>query len=176
MFKYLLIVAVACSSILAIQVKADEVCKDELIAYIEGCKKGLSQAKPNWDHKDIEMLCSDPYLQGKANESDEDKSRRMSLINKTNEDKKKMLLKLNRSKDEIKPCFDAYLAIDPSKDLKDIKMLCLNPYLTPTPNESSDDQVRRKRLIAEFKKNLESAFSKHNELFEKKEKSASGVK
>lgn len=141
-------------------VHAEDISKADLAAFVEGCKHALSQAKPNWDHKDIEMLCSDPYLQGKKNESATDKARRMRLIKKTNEDKERILNAASQSKDDIKPCFDSILATDPGKDLKDVKMLCVNPYLTPTPNESADDQARRKRLINEAEEKKDKMLSK----------------
>lgn len=126
-----------------------KVPKEAMAAYMAGCKKGLAQANSKMDRKDIEMLCSDPFLTGKSNESAQDKARRMKLINKSNEDKEKMTAKFIQSKDDVKPCFDAILANDPSKDLQDVKMLCLNPYLTATQGESEADQARRNRLIKE---------------------------
>lgn len=149
------------SSLVVTQVKAsDKISKSEMAAYMAGCRKGLSQANSNWDRKDIEMLCSDPYLTGKPNESAKDKARRMRLINQTNEAKVKMMSKLIHSKDDIKPCFDAILENDPGKDLKDVKMLCMNPYLTSSPNESSEDQDRRLRLIKESEADKERALEK----------------
>ncbi len=149
MLKCFLIFSYITVSLLGSLASASDLSKEEMNLYLQGCIRGLSQAKTNFDAKDIEMLCSDPYLQGKPNESASDKARRMKLINRTNEDKIRMMSNLTKSKDDIKPCFDSILANDPGADLKDVKMLCMNPYLTPTPDESEDDRSRRTRLIRE---------------------------
>ena len=141
-------------------VMASDISKGEMAAYMEGCRKGLSQAKTTFDSKDIEMLCSDPYLKGKPNESAADKARRMRLINKTNEDKERVMSNWVKSKDDLKPCFDSVLANDPGKDLQDVKMLCTNPYLTPTANESENDHTRRLRLIKESEADKERMLDK----------------
>lgn len=160
MTKFLLSSVFICSSVIFTHAFAGDITKEEMAAYMEGCKKGLSQAKTNFDAKDIEMLCSDPYLKGKPNESASDKARRMRLINKTNEDKERVLSNWTKSKDDIKPCFDAILANDPGKDLKDVKMLCVNPYLTPSANESEEDRTRRTRLIKESEADKERMLDK----------------
>lgn len=160
MTKFLLTFVFVCSSVFYSQAKAEKFSAKEMAAYMEGCRKALAQANSTWDRKDIDMLCSDPYLKGKPNESKADKARRMKLIGKTDEAKEKMMSKYVQSKDEVKPCFDAILENDPGKDLKDVKMLCLNPYLTATPNESSEDQARRLRLIKESEADKERMLDK----------------
>src|SRR5690348_450761 len=100
MTKYLLTSVFICSSIFCTHASASDITEKEKAAYIEGCKKGLSQAKTNFDAQDIEMLCSDPNLKGKPNESASDKSRRMRLIKKTNEDQDRMTSNATRRKEE----------------------------------------------------------------------------
>lgn len=176
MTKFLLMVVFVCSSIFGFQATAEEISSDEMAAYLEGCKHALSQAKPNWDHKDIDMICGDPYLQGKANESADDKARRMRLINQTNEDKERIMSNWVTSKDDLKPCFDGILSVDPGKDLKDVKMLCINPYLTASPNESAEDQTRRKRLIKESQEAMHRVMEKHVIPVKKEGKPKTGVR
>lgn len=160
MAKFLLTVAFVFSSIFYFRAQAEGMSKDEMDAYMKGCRHALRQAKTSYDGKDIEMLCSDPYLKGKPNESAADKARRMKLIQKTDEDKARFMKSWTRSEDVIKPCFDSILAAEPGKDLKDVKMLCLNPYLTPSEGESADDQARRKRLIKESEAAKEKALDR----------------
>jgi len=160
--KYLLIAtsAIICS-VCSSEAMAADISKDEMAAYMTGCRQALAQAKTNYDHKDIEMLCSDPYLQGKPNESAADRARRMKLIKRTDEDKARVMKSWTRSEDVVKPCFDAVLAAEPGKDLKDVKMLCLNPYLTPTEGESENDKARRERLIQESEAAKERMLNKY---------------
>ena len=148
MTKYLSIALVTACSIYSADAKAEQFTTP-MKSFMSGCTQALRQAKTDYNSKEIEMLCSDPYLRGTPDESAEDKALRMTLIKKTDEDKIRVMKRWVRSEDVIKPCFDAILANQPGKDLKDVKMLCLNPYLTPTPNESAADTERRKRLIEE---------------------------
>ncbi|MGZ3772568.1 MAG: hypothetical protein ACXVCY_16325 [Pseudobdellovibrionaceae bacterium] len=135
--------------------------------YLRDCKVMILKAHPGKDPKDIDMLCSDPDLKGRPNESIEDKARRERLIKETDIAKEKALDKfidkkdpkqINGAPDEMsKPEYDSYiknckklvLEADPGKDPKDAEMLCRDPNLKGKSNESYDDQVRRKRLIKE---------------------------
>jgi hypothetical protein len=122
----------------------------EMKAYLAGCKKALSQAKPDWNPKDVNMICADPYLKGKPNESKEDRARRMRLIEKTNKDKERMFdAAMEKQKSYLENCKSAFELSNPNKDPKDVDLLCHNPYLTPSENESADDKERRLRLINE---------------------------
>ncbi|WP_413612329.1 hypothetical protein [Bdellovibrio sp. HCB-110] len=142
------------------------VSKPDFEKYVSDCKKMFMQSQPNKDSKDVDMLCRDPYLKGKPNESREDKVRRQRLLRETNEAKRSALEKLvdkdvskqtdipeGMSKPEyddyMKNCKKMVLESDPGRDPQDAHMLCSDPYLKGKPNESYDDQVRRKRLIKE---------------------------
>ncbi len=149
MAKFFLTLIFVCSSVFYAHAHAEKFSAKEMAANMAGCRKALSQADAKIDRKDIEMLCSDPYLTGKPNESKADKARRMKLISKTDDAKAKMMSQYTQSKEIVKPCFDAVLSTEPGKDLKDVKMLCLNPYLTPETGELDEDRARRIRRIKE---------------------------
>jgi hypothetical protein len=121
----------------------------EMKAYMRGCQDALRKAKPKMGSKDIHMLCSDPYLTGNPKETADDKARRLRLIKETNEDKAKAMGDVMSKQEFIKECQQMIKDSDPGKDPADIKMMCENPYLTPQAGESSEDQIRRKRLIKE---------------------------
>lgn len=135
--------------------------KKEYDEYIAGCKKMILEAQPGKDAKEVDMLCSDPYLKGKANESREDKARRLRLLDETNAAKAKAMEKFvtppkatdgmspTDQAQYIKDCKKMLLEADPGKDPADADMLCRDPYLKGKPNESRDDEVRRKRLMKE---------------------------
>lgn len=147
--------------------------KSEFDSYLKGCKKLILEAHPKKDPKDVDMLCRDPYLNGKPNESKEDLARRQRLLAETNQAKAQALEKFVvpngnsqspevMSKDEyLRDCKKMILEQDPGKDPKDADMLCGNPYLKGQPNESADDQARRKRLIRETDQAKEKALDKY---------------
>jgi len=139
--------------------------KAEFATYMANCKKTWLESDPKKDSKDVEMLCRDPYLNGKPNESKSDRARRERLIQETDEAKESFLDKAFKIKGPKKPsltnCKKALIDADPAKDPKDAEMLCSNPYLEAKPNESYEDQVRRKRLIQEAEKSKENALDKY---------------
>lgn len=143
----------------AARAKDDEVSKGmgrtEYALYMADCRKMILEAKPEKDIDDVWMLCSDPYLKGKPFETKADKSRRKRLIKETEAAKAEMMSKHLDSAPKLdaaeftKLCKKLLLENDPGKDPADADMLCTDPYLSGKPNESHDDEVRRKRLIEE---------------------------
>lgn len=49
----------------------------------------------------------------------------------------------------MKGCRDAFKTMKPNMDVKDVEMMCADPYLSGHPNESKEDKARRERLIKE---------------------------
>jgi hypothetical protein len=139
--------------------KNDEVSKgmgrEEFALYMADCRKMILEMHPEKVIDDVWMLCSDPYLNGKPFETKTDKARRKRLIREADTAKKEVMSKhLNPSSDMdpadfTKLCTKLLLEADPGKDPADAHMLCTDPYLNGKPNESRDDEVRRKRLIEE---------------------------
>ncbi len=158
--------------------QGSDMSKADLSKYLKDCKKMILQSQPNKDPKDVDMLCRDPYLKGTPNESKENKARRERLLKESDISKEKAFDKFidktstkqsdlpeEMSKEEydgyMKACKKMILESDPGKEPKDVDMLCSDPYLNGKPDESYDDQVRRKRLIKEADKAKHKAFEKY---------------
>jgi hypothetical protein len=70
-------------------VNAQDLMSDK--SYMKNCKKLIFEQDPGKDPKDVDMLCSDPYLKGKPNESSDDEIRRKRLIKETDIQKAKVI-------------------------------------------------------------------------------------
>ncbi len=151
--------------------KNDEVSKGmsrtDYAEYMASCRKMILEAKPDRNIDDVYMLCSDPYLNGKPFETKADKTRRKRLIKESEAAKNEMMGKNVDAEpkfdpaDFVKLCKKLLLEQDPGQDPADADMLCTDPYLNGKPNESHDDEVRRKRLIAETNKAKHKMMEKH---------------
>ncbi len=71
----------------------DSAPKLDAADFIKMCKKMLLENDPGKDPADADMLCNDPYLNGKPNETHDEEVRRKRLIQEANQAKTKMLEK-----------------------------------------------------------------------------------
>lgn len=140
------------TSAYAQSVDLKKMSKLERYSYLSDCRKMILETQHGRDAKDINMMCSDPYLVGTLDESEADKTRRLRLKQEMNEAKKaamKTFIATHVVTRSMEDCKKAFLEEDPGKDSADIKLHCKDPYLEGKPGETYEDQVRRKRLKKE---------------------------